>query len=125
MQMNTLQAVLITNGTHSYTIFTYECGSIGWSFFTVIGYNAAGRIFENHPFSGSLADQIACANFPASNWTNVLYDLSTGFVNITDPPTVEPCKLCKNILTMIDFEASYPFKHSVLNYRPIPNYRVS
>ena len=65
---------------------------MSWSYNSVIGYNAAGRVFRNHPLSGRGANRIACANAPASNWTNVLYDLTTVSLNISAPPTVEPCK---------------------------------
>lgn len=88
--MNTWQAILTTNGTTSYAIFTYQCGSLSWSRATTIGYNAAGRIFENHPSSGRNARDIACTNAPASNWTNILYDLSSSAITITNPPTIEP-----------------------------------
>lgn len=88
--MNSLQAILITDGITSHAVFTYKCGSLSWSRSTVIGYNAAGSIFENHPQSGRNARNIACSNAPISNWTNVIYNL-TGFnINITEPSTVEP-----------------------------------
>ncbi len=91
--MNTLQAVLITNGTASYAVFTYQCGSIGWARSSaVIGYNAAGLVFDNHPMSGQGAMALACNNTPASNWTNVLYDLMQTTLNITEPDPYEPRK---------------------------------
>lgn len=96
--MNSLQAVLITNGTTSYAVFTYQCGSLSWSRNTIIGYNAAGRIFENHPLSGRNARNIACTNAPVSNWTNVLYNL-TGFnVTLTEPATVEPREFISDVI---------------------------
>ncbi len=88
--MNTLQAILITNGSASYSVFTYQCGSLGWSrHTTVIGYNAAGKVFENHPFSGVDAKDMVCNN---TSWTNILYDLTQTIIDFPEPPTHEPRK---------------------------------
>ena len=93
-QENTLQAILISNGTDSYAIFTYQCGDINWSWRTVIGYNAAGVVYMNHPLSGgSLAGDIDCTNIPESNWTNILYNLTGSILNITVPDNIEPRKI--------------------------------
>ena len=89
--MNTFQAVLITNGTASYAVFTYPCGSINWSTpSTVIGYNAAGLAFSNHPMSGRDAKNLGCENSPASNLSNVFYDLIKTAETITEPDPYEP-----------------------------------
>ncbi len=93
MQVNTFQAILITDGTASYTVFTYRCGSMGWSFNgATIGYNAAGDYFENHPNTGSfVSHEIACLNRPGSEWFNVVYNISVDTPGtLAPPPTVEP-----------------------------------
>ena len=50
-----------------------------------IGYNAAGKLYFNHPLSGTVNDtDIACANTPASQWSNLVYKLSIepgGYIN--------------------------------------------
>ena len=82
-QTNSYQAILITNGTHSYAIFTYQCGSMGWAradysdaTYGTIGYWADGDFFKNHPLSGiSLANEIACVN---TFWSNLGYRLHEG-----------------------------------------------
>lgn len=57
-----------------------------------IGYNAAGRYFENHPNTGSFtAHEIACLNSPALEWVNLQYNLSVNSQGThSPPPTVEP-----------------------------------
>lgn len=92
--MNTWQAILISNGTDSYAIFTYRCGDINWSRNSVIGYNGAGVVYENHPYSsGFAARNIDCINAQEGNWTNVLYNLTGASLNITEPDPIEPRKL--------------------------------
>ena len=78
VQTNTFQGILITNGTGSYTVFTYECGAIGWGGGATIGYKAAGSFYQNHALSGSSAASIGCVNSPASQWNNVVYQLNDG-----------------------------------------------
>ena len=94
VQDNTWQALIITDGQESYSVFTYRCGSILWSRSTSIGFNAAGVIFENYLTIGGLtAVDIACLNVPRSNWTNVVYKLtSNSSGDPILPPTVEPRK---------------------------------
>ena len=70
---NTFQAILITDGTSSFSIFTYKCGLLGWDNGVTIGYNAAGDPYDNYDPSSS---DIACENDPGSVWNNVLYILS-------------------------------------------------
>ncbi len=81
IQTNTLQAVIITNGTQSYALFIYQCGSLSSSGSRTnngtIGFNSDGSYFENHPLSGSSKlPEIACLNYPRTAWTNVLYSLT-------------------------------------------------
>ena len=72
-QNNSYQA----DGEHeSYTIFTYMCGSLGWSGGATIGFNAGGDYYANHPLSGlQFSNDVSCANRD-SVWTNVVYDLT-------------------------------------------------
>lgn len=78
LQANTYQAIVITDGTQSYALYTYNCRMMQWSgVFThaVVGYNAFGRDFANHPLSGS-ADitDIACENEERNtDWSNQLF----------------------------------------------------
>ena len=96
IQNNTFQAIVITDGTRSYSVFTYKCGELQWSYNgPTIGYNAGGAYFKNHPNTGSFAaHEIACLNSPQSDWYNVVYNLSVSLSagTLAPPPTVEPRK---------------------------------
>ena len=84
MQHNTFQGIVITNGTKTYAVYTYHCDDITWAHGnnTVIGFNAGGTFFANHPLSGSEnASHIDCESFPASVWHNVVYDVNPGGSN--------------------------------------------
>ena len=63
----------MTDGTYSYTIFTYKCGLMEWDNGATIGFSAAGNPYANHDPSSSAA---ACVNTPESDWSNVVYLLS-------------------------------------------------
>ena len=84
MQENTFQAVLITDGVDSFSVFTYNCGLIEWDNggTNTVGFNAAGQTYANAVPSGV---DLACINGNASNWSNVIYTLSM----MTDIP-MEP-----------------------------------
>ena len=71
-QENTYQAILITDGTYTYTVFTYDCNLAEWGTSVTIGFNAAGEVFENNEYT---TYDIACSN-PFSNLINVIYRLS-------------------------------------------------
>ena len=79
---NTFQAVLITDGVYSYTIFTYKCGLMEWDNGAIIGYNAAGESFANHDPSTS---DVACLNSPDSDYYNAIYLLSNESPEIPSP----------------------------------------
>ena len=55
-QTNTYQAIVITDGIFTSTLFTHTCGNIEWSTIgrqpAVVGYNAGGDFYENHRSSG-------------------------------------------------------------------------
>ena len=75
LQTNTFQGVVITDGSTSFAVFIYRCGSIGWSGDAVIGFKAIGGFFKNHPLSGAVADCIACTGSPAL-FNTVIYKLT-------------------------------------------------
>ncbi len=87
--MNTYQAILATDGTSSYAIFTYRCGDINWARGSSIGYNAPGGIFFNHPLAGGTqAAGIDCSG--SQTWTNLLYNLTGSSASIATPSPIEP-----------------------------------
>ena len=73
MQENTYQALLITDGTHSYTVFTYKCRLLEWGDDATISFNAPGGFYHNHELSYPGID---CVNYPISVWSNIVYYLS-------------------------------------------------
>lgn len=76
-QVNSYQAIVITNGTESFAVFTYQCGAMAWHGSATIGFNSGGAFFENHPLSGTRnANSIACENSKLAVWTNVVYKLT-------------------------------------------------
>ena len=57
---STFQAVLITNGSSSYTVFTYECGEMEWGGAT-IGWAYSNSVYQRHSLSKSIySDDIGC-----------------------------------------------------------------
>ena len=101
LQGNTFQAILTTNGTKSYAVFTYKCGELEWPFSAVIGYNApVGNTYNHYLSSVSSeqppADEIACIH-TNSQWSNVIIDLETSniILPVTPPPHFSTGK-CKN-----------------------------
>lgn len=70
---NTYQAIFITDGTYTYTIFTYDCNLMEWGTSATIGFNAGGEEFVNNEYT---SNAIACSNLPTSNVANVIYRLS-------------------------------------------------
>ena len=90
-QENTFQGVVITDGTQSFVMFTYQCDLMGWSgvdvgSYAIVGFNLNG-VYENHPLSGtSEIKDIGCLSTgsisnitrrQSSNWHNQLYQLPT------------------------------------------------
>ena len=88
--MNTFQGILITNGTKSYSVFTYECDQLEWSDEAVIGYNAGGEYNATHPLSGTLlANAVDCLHSNINvTLNNIIYNLVRGELNegSTPPP---------------------------------------
>ena len=78
-QTNTFEAVLVTNGTLSYTILTYRCGDLNWaSSDTVIGFSASQCFYANNSYSGPNVNDIACANQLMDGSNSVVYQISGG-----------------------------------------------
>ena len=76
-QRNTFQGIVITDGSKTYAVYIYLCDDIQWSDGSVIGFNAGGSYFANHPLSDTIAARdIDCVNSPGSEWNNVVYDLN-------------------------------------------------
>ena len=80
---------MITNGTKSYSVFTYECNQIEWSDESIIGYNAGGEYNETHPLSGTLlANAVDCLHINTNvTVNNIIYDLVRGELNEGPTPT--------------------------------------
>ena len=77
IQTNSHQGIVITDGTDSFAVFTYQCGAMTWSGNATIGFNAGGSQFENHPLSGSsMTQSIGCMNYNSTVWTNLLFKLT-------------------------------------------------
>ena len=57
---------------NTYAVFIYQCGLMQWDNGATIGYNAGPDHFDNHHPSTS---DIACVNYPNSNFSNVFYTL--------------------------------------------------
>lgn len=77
-QANTFQAILITNGTKSYAVYTYKCGEMEWGDESTIGFNAGGEYSENHPITGHFQSHyISCLQNISSGSLikNEIYDL--------------------------------------------------
>lgn len=59
--------MVVSNTYQTYAVFTYKCGDIQWSGVNrnqgaVIGFDAQGNYFGNHPLSGSssIGDAVSC-----------------------------------------------------------------
>ena len=78
---------MITDGTHSYTVFTYKCGLLEWGSGATIGFNAPGGFYDNHELSFPGLD---CVNEPASVWSNIVYLLSNDSTEFEVPSKFKP-----------------------------------
>ena len=86
-QTNTFQGIVITDGNKTYAVYTYRCDDIQWSDGSVVGFNAGGSYYANHPLSDSLfARDIDCVHSPGSEWNNVIYDVNPNGTSIYTPP---------------------------------------
>ena len=88
-QHNTFQGIVITDGTKTYAVYTYHCNDVQWSDGSVIGFNAGGSYYVNHPLSDSIsARDIDCVHSPESEWNNVVYDVNPSGTVTTVPPAL-------------------------------------
>lgn len=87
-QMNTYQAVIITDGVLAFAVFTYECGRLQWfdavlfsAFQSVVGVNdGSGCCMSLQLNSTSDPNTFACVNNGsdfATQWSNRIYLLTT------------------------------------------------
>ena len=109
-QLNTYQAVLVVNGSHTYAIFNYEHDGLQWSDNnTVIGFMSADKqFFYNHPLSQTVAVVNVSSSLNASNTGIVgklIYSLSPDglpYINQT-VPTVDPTnRTCMDLLILVN-----------------------
>ena len=84
IQENNYQVVLLTDGTQSFTVFTYKCGELNWdTSSTGIGFSAGPSLYANHPLSRrSNVRSIACLSSPTSPWSNVVYQVNEKITGI-------------------------------------------
>ena len=67
MQINNYQAIIVTDGVSAFAVFNYICGELQWSGIgtnqaAVVGFNAEGTFYGNHPLSGfsSIGESVSC-----------------------------------------------------------------
>lgn len=82
LQENTFQAIVITDGTYSYSLFTYNCALTEWDNGVTIGFSDGGDMYDTFNPSSS---EVACLNLPASNFSNIIYLLSAANPEIPPP----------------------------------------
>ncbi len=88
VQQNSYQAIIISNSTTTYAVFTYDAKELNWfnicdDVYSVIGYNFDQRTtdslnipsFQNHPFSGSSNIKQIPLKFRTQDvqWANLIY----------------------------------------------------
>lgn len=73
---------MITDGTYSYALFTYNCALMEWDNGVTIGFSDGGDFYDT--FNPSTSD-VACLNLPHSNFSNVIYRLSSASPEIPPP----------------------------------------
>ena len=68
-QFNNYQAIVVSDVIRTYLVFLYKCGEVQWSALgrnraAVVGYNAEGKYFSNHPLSGyaAIGDDVSCTS---------------------------------------------------------------
>ena len=82
LQSNTYQAVVITDGSSTYTVFTYLCNDLDN---TTLGgrigyYNDSCNFVEDPSSSAQMSFMVACENEDISLWNNIVYHLTPGWV---------------------------------------------
>ena len=98
---------MITDGNKTYAVYTYHCNDIQWSDGSVIGFNAGGQYYTNHPLSDSVfARDIDCVHSPESEWNNVVYDVTPS--ETVDVTTVPAATSTPPVTTYIRLTTSKP-----------------
>ena len=112
VQNNTFQAILITNGTKSYAVYTYKCGEMQWGDESTIGFNAGADYYENHDITGHFqAHFIACLqNNSGSDIKNEIYDL------VPDPSLLIPGAIPPYHNTIGNGKLSTHIQHAILYF---------
>lgn len=99
IQENTYQAIVVTDGLTSYSLFTYQCNEMQWSGYwrhATVGYNADGNFYTNHPLTGyPQVKDLGCLGSESSDVNNLLYRISL------DPDYIQKKRVeCRNMLRM-------------------------
>ena len=78
LQSNTYQAVVVTDGSSTYTVFTYLCNDLdNTTLGGRIGYYNDSCNFVEHEFSlAQMSFMVACANEEETPWSNIVYHLT-------------------------------------------------
>ena len=80
---NSFQSIVATDGTLSYAIFTYHCGSLNWIPNSAsIGFSITQDFFANHELSLTPnVNDVACIN---GEWSNIIHKVGyTGMLETT------------------------------------------
>ena len=125
LQENTFQAVVVTNYTSSYAIFTYRCGDLstpGFQYYSTVGINADNAFSFNHQLSGYEAiNTIACAN---GEFTNLVYELnrdSRGTVEQSDSQhTIAECWNYYVLSQTLNMNSTVPLSEALANLPKCP-----
>ena len=79
LQSNFFQVAIAVQRSVTYSIFTYQCDLIRWTFRpAAVGYSVNGLFYENHQLSRSSSVVNIDCEGAVSMWTNVVYRISTG-----------------------------------------------
>ena len=71
--------MIVTDFSRSFSVFTYFCGDLSYSNGATIGFATGDGLFANNPATlRNSAQDIACLNYPATSWVNVVYEITSG-----------------------------------------------
>ena len=73
---NTFQGILITNGSSSYAVFVYDCGSMEWGG-GVIGWQEGSSQYNSHYLSGDInSNDVGCLY--SNTYSAVVFKIDDG-----------------------------------------------
>ena len=105
IQTNTYQAIIVSDISRTYALYTYTCGDIQWSVTgpgraAVVGYNAARGSFFNHALSGysSIGDAVSCPAGGANRMKRQTPPSSTSTNRLSNPTSNDPATRCAQIV---------------------------